>query len=148
METKLSHNTLLKFVNKELPVREMNRVSRVIDNSKYYQKIIMEWDATFNLITDGEVLENNPYLYMDLIKKITNKEVEKNSYNPFFTKIFFRPLVAVSLILITLFNGYIMVSIHGQPREQQTTLNYSQEMYFNDLQIEKMETLLLMKESK
>lgn len=148
METKLSQSTLLKFINNELPVHDMNRVRLVIDNSKSYQKIIMELNATYSLIADKRALENNPYLYIDLIEKITNKEVKKNSHNALFTKRVLRPLIAVSLILITLLNGYIMMSIHSEPREQQTTLNYNKELHFNDLQIEKIELLLLTKEPK
>lgn len=148
MESKLSDTIILKFLNKELSAQEMKHVSAIVDNSVTNQKIINELNATYNLINEKEKLENNPYLYLDIINTITKKEVQKNSYNDFFSKRFFKPIIAVLIISISLYNIFIISSIQNQTTDQLRLSDNKSEMYFNDLKLEKMETVLLTKEQK
>ncbi len=144
MKTKLSNNALLKFFNKELSDQEMKRVGSIIDNSEKYEKLLNELNATYSLTNEKKKLENNPYLYVEIINKIT--ENESSIYNSYFIKRLFQPIAAISLILITLYTGYTIGNIHSETNNQLTTLNYKTEIYFNDLQLEKIESVLLMKE--
>lgn len=146
MKTQLSNNTLLKFFNKELSPQEMNRVGSIIDNSDNYKKRLNELNATYSLTNEKKKLENNPYLYMEIINKITKNESLSSIYNSYFIKRLFQPIVAISLILITLYTGYTIGNIHNETNNQLTDLNYKSEIYFNNLNLEKIETILLMKD--
>lgn len=145
MKTKLSNNTILKFFNKELPAQEMKRVSSIIDNSDKYQYLLNALKNTYSLTKEKERLENNPYLYMEIINKTTLNESQKNIYNTYFIKRIFQPIIALSIILITLYTGFTIGNVYSETNNQFTTLNYKSEFHFNDLQLEKIESALLMK---
>tara|TARA_R110002050_G_scaffold281956_1_gene429605 strand:- start:16176 stop:16616 length:441 start_codon:yes stop_codon:yes gene_type:complete len=146
MKTKLSNTTILKFLNKELSAQEMKRVSTIIDNSDDYEKKTNELKATYSLINEEKRLENNPHLYLKIINKIAKNENQNNIYNTYFIKRVFQPIIAISLILITLYTGFTIGNIYNETNNQLTTLNYKPEFHFNDLQLEKIESVLLMKE--
>lgn len=146
MKTKLSNNTLLKFFNKELSNKETKRVGTIIDNSDTYKKTLNELNATYSLTSEKKKLEDNPYLFMKIINEITENKNQSSIYNSYFLKGLFQPIIAISLILITIYTGYTIGNIHTETTNQLTDLNYTSEIYFNDLQLEKIETLLLMKD--
>jgi lipopolysaccharide export LptBFGC system permease protein LptF len=146
MKTKLSNNTLLKFFNKELSDQEMKHVGSIINNSEKYERMLNELKATYSLTNVNKKLETNPYLYMEIINKITKTESQRSIYNLYFIKRFFQPIIAISLILITLYTGYTIGNIHTETTNKLTDLNYTSEIYFNDLHLEKIETVLLMKD--
>ena len=83
---------------------------------------------------------------MEIINKITENESQSAIYNTYFIKRVFQPIIAISLILITLYTGFAIGNIYSETTNQLTTLNYKSEFYFNDLQLEKIESVLLMKE--
>lgn len=146
MKTQLSNNTLLKFFNNELSSEEMTRVGRIINNSDKYKSIVNELKVTYSLTSENKKLEDNPYLYMDIINKITENKNQKSSYNSYFIQRLFQPIIAISLILITLYTGYNIGNISNKTNNQLTTFSNKSEIYFNDLQLEKFETVLLIKE--
>ena len=146
METQLSNNTLLKFFNKELSSQEMTRIGSIINNSDKYKSIINELKVTYSLTNEKEKLEDNPYLYMEIINKITENKSPKSSYNSYFVKRLFQPIMAISLILITLYTGYNIGNINNKTTNESSTFSNKSEIYFNDLQLEKFETILLIKE--
>ena len=146
METQLSNNTLLKFFNKELSSQEMTRIGSIINNSDKYKSIINELKVTYSLTNEKEKLEDNPYLYMEIINKITENKSPKSSYNSYFVKRLFQPIMAISLILITLYTGYNIGNINNETNNEFSAFSNKSEIYFNDLQLEKFETILLKKE--
>ena len=146
MKTQLSNNTLLKFFNKELSSQEMTRIGSIINNSDKYKSIINELKVTYSLTNEKEKLEDNPYLYMEIINKITENKSPKSSYNSYFVKRLFQPIMAISLILITLYTGYNIGNINNKTTNESSTFSNKSEIYFNDLQLEKFETILLIKE--
>ena len=146
MKTQLSNNTLLKFFNKELSPEEMTRVGSIINNSDNYKSIVNELKVTYSLTNEKEKLEDNPYLYMEIMNKITDNKSPKSSYNSYFVKRLFQPIMAISLILITLYTGYNIGNINNEITNEDATFSNKAEIYFNDLQLEKFETILLKKE--
>lgn len=146
MKTKLSNNTLLKFFNKELSDQEMKRVGTIVDNSDKYKSIINELKITYSLINKKEKLEVNPYLYMEIINKITESKNQSSIDNLYFIKKLFQPIMVISLILITLYTGYNIGNINNETNNEFSAFSNKSEIYFNDLQLEKFETILLKKE--
>ncbi len=146
MKTKLSNNTLLKFFNNELSDEERSKVGSLIDSSANYKKIINELNATYSLTAKNEKLEDNPYLYLKIINKITENKSRKDSYNSHLLKRLFQPIIALSLILITLYTGFTIGTVYSETSNELTTLNNTSAIYFNDLQLENIETVLLIKE--
>ena len=146
MKTKLSNNTLLKFFNNELSDEERSKVGSLIDSSANYKKIISELNATYSLTAKNEKLEDNPYLYLKIINKITENKSRKDSYNSHLLKRLFQPIIALSLILITLYTGFTIGTVYSETSNELTTLNNTSAIYFNDLQHDNIETVLLIKE--
>ncbi|WP_111710194.1 hypothetical protein [Lutibacter citreus] len=146
MKTQLSNNTLLKFFNKELSFEEMTRVGSIINNSDKYKSIINELKVTYSLTNEKEKLEDNPYLHMEIMNKITENKSPKSSYNSYFVQRLFQPIMAISLILITLYTGYNIGNINNETNNEFSAFSNKSEIYFNDLQLEKFETILLIKE--
>ncbi|WP_158850638.1 hypothetical protein [Algibacter sp. L1A34] len=146
MKTQLSNNTLLKFFNKELSVKEMTRVGSIINNSDNYKSIVNELKVTYSLTNGKEKLEDNPYLYMEIMNEITENKSKKSIYNSYFVKRLFQPIIAISLVILTLYTGYSIVNINNETNNEFSAFSNKSEIYFNDLQLEKIETILLKKE--
>ena len=146
MKTQLSNNTLLKFFNKELSAQEMTRVGSIINNSDNYKRIVNELKVTYSLTNEKEKLEDNPYLYMEIINEITENKSQNSIYNSYFIKRLFQPIIAISLILTTLYTGYSIGNINNKTNNELTAFSNKSEIYFNDLQLETFETILLIKE--
>ncbi|MCF6167248.1 hypothetical protein [Lutibacter sp.] len=144
MKTKLSNKTVIKYFNEELSEYEMKRVKSIINNSDYYKSILNELKITYRLIGNEERLENNPYLYIEIINKLTDKENQSNLFNSYFIKNS-QLIVAVLVLLITLYSGFSIGNIYHNTNELSSN-NYKTEFYFNDLQLERMESVLLIKE--
>lgn len=142
MKTELSNNILLKFFNKELPLQEMTRIGIIINGSDEYKRKISDLKVIYSLVNEKEKLEENPYLYMEIANKINESKNVKNMYYSCFVKKVFQPILAISLIVITLYTGYNI----GNVNNDTATLNQKTEIYFNDLQLEKFETILLKKD--
>ncbi|MCL5129247.1 hypothetical protein [Algibacter sp. L4_22] len=146
MKTQLSNNILLKFFNKELSAQEMTRVGSIINNSDNYKSIVNELKVTYSLTNGKEKLEDNPYLYMEIMNEITENKSQKSIYNSYFGKRLIQPIIAISLVILTLYSGYNIVNINNETNNKFSTFSNKSEIYFNDLQLEKIETILLKKE--
>ena len=144
MKTKLSHNTILKFYNKQLSDQEMKHAGNCIDNSNELKNILNELVATYHLTNEKERLENNPYLFMEITNKLNKNKNQDTNYSTYLQRIF-QPIMALSLVLLTLYTGYSIGNLASEKNQQFTTLTYNSEFHFNDLHLEKMETILLKK---
>ena len=145
MKTKLSNNTLLKYFNNQLPTEEIKHVGNCIDNSIELKNILNELEATYHLTNEKERLENNPYLFMEISNKLNKNKNQDTNYSTYLQRIF-QPIMALSLVLLTLYTGFTIGNLASENNQQFTTLTYNSEFHFNDLQLEKMETVLLTKE--
>ena len=145
MKTKLSNNTLLKYFNNQLPTEEIKHVGNCIDNSIELKNILNELEATYHLTNEKERLENNPYLFMEISNKLNKNKNQDTNYSTYLQRIF-QPIMALSLVLLTIYTGYSIGNLASEKNQQFTTLTYNSEFHFNDLQLEKMETVLLTKE--
>ena len=145
MKTKLSNNTLLKYFNNQLPTEEIKHVGNCIDNSTELKNILNELEATYHLTNEKERLENNPYLFMEISNKLNKNKNQDTNYSTYLQRIF-QPIMALSLVLLTIYTGYSIGNLASEKNQQFTTLTYNSEFHFNDLQLEKMETVLLTKE--
>ena len=145
MKNKLSNNTLLKYFNNQLPTEEIKHVGNCIDNSIELKNILNELEATYHLTNEKERLENNPYLFMEISNKLNKNKNQDTNYSTYLQRIF-QPIMALSLVLLTIYTGYSIGNLASEKNQQFTTLTYNSEFHFNDLQLEKMETVLLTKE--
>ena len=145
MKNKLSNNTLLKYFNNQLPTEEIKHVGNCIDNSTELKNILNELEATYHLTNEKERLENNPYLFMEISNKLNKNKNQDTNYSTYLQRIF-QPIMALSLVLLTIYTGYSIGNLASEKNQQFTTLTYNSEFHFNDLQLEKMETVLLTKE--
>ena len=145
MNGKLSNNTMLKYFNNQLPIEEIKHVGNCIDNSIELKNILNELEATYHLTNEKERLENNPYLFMEISNKLNKNKNQDTNYSTYLQRIF-QPIMALSLVLLTIYTGYSIGNLASEKNQQFTTLTYNSEFHFNDLQLEKMETVLLTKE--
>ncbi len=141
MKTNLSNHKIIKYLNNELSIQEMKRIESIIHNSDRYKTILNELKNTCSLINDKEYLESNPYLYMEIINKITEKKNNPQQYGSI--KKAFGPVIAIILILLTIYTGFNIGKLYSDTETQFISDNINAEFYFNDLQLEKMDNLLL-----
>lgn len=146
MNGKLSNNTMLKYFNNQLPVKDMERVSTIINHSENYKNILNELEATYHLTNEKEQLENNPLLFSKICNKLQNNKKQATYIGTTWATSIFKPIMALAIIAITLYTGFAIGNLASNTNATFTALKYSSEFHFNDLQLEKMETVLLTKE--
>ncbi len=142
MKEKLSHNTLIKFHNKELSPEKMRQVKIIIDNSPEYSRKLSELKEIYDLIKAPEKIEDNPNLYINIINKLTADEKQNHQYESNL-KPAFQTVLATLLILITIYVGINLGETYVETNENKFLSKQGTEIFFNDLQLEKIENVLI-----
>lgn len=142
MKKKLSHITIIKFHNKELSPEKMRRVKKIIDNSPEYSRKLNELKEIYSLVNIPEKIEDNPNLYINIINKLTANEEQNHQYEPNL-KPAFQTVLATLLILITIYTGINLGETYVETNENKFLSKQGTEIFFNDLQLEKIENILL-----
>lgn len=144
MKCKIPNSTLIKFLNNELPELEMKSIKKQINNSKPCSKLLFELQSTYNIINKIPKLETNPYLYYNVIDKITTKSENKTKINLQNSTLFrtLQPTLITASFILALITGIKIGGIYTKQPNFEITASYDSEFYMNDLQLESIENYL------
>jgi len=144
MKCKTIHSKLIFFLEKELPVSEMEQVREHLENCRECNLFIEDMKKTLSILEVEKSPEINPFFYTSVKEKLDNSIAKQKmpAGNPILVRVL-QP-VAFSVILLLGVYGGIKIA---QPLQKETTghILTEQEMvpYLNEMAAEPIETFLM-----
>lgn len=144
MKCKTVHKKLIFYSNGELNSSETEEIrTHLLDCKKCYD-LYTELETTLNLIEKKKILEPNPFLYTRIKQELDNIGSEKNrtAFIPVYKKVL-QPVLLSLILAIGLFSGIKLGNTYELKQQEKLAVSQTTEFYFNDLQQEKLEVLLI-----
>ena len=144
MKCKTINRKLILYFNNELSDSQKKEIKKHLENCEDCYKLYSELEMTFNLIEKKEVLKPNPFLYTRISQKLIDIKSQKSLsiFSPVYKKIL-QPVLLSFVLVIGLFLGVKLGSINEIEQKEQLFVSHTTEFYFNDLDQERLEVLLL-----
>lgn len=144
MKCKTVHKKLIFYINKEINNTENEEIKTHLQNCENCFDLYTELEATLNLIKKKKTLEPNPFLYTRIKQKLKDIESEKKRviFNPVYKKVL-QPVLLSFFLAASLFSGIKLGNIYEIKQQEQLSVSQTTEFYFNDLEQERSEVLLL-----
>lgn len=143
MKCKKIHKKLIPYFNKELSEKQNEAVKKHLENCKSCSELYFELKMTFNLVEKKEILKPNPFLYTRIKQQLIDIKNKKNKYifNHVYKKI--TQTILLPFILVICIWAGIKIGSIKEIKQEQFLVYDANEFYFNDLEQEKIEILLL-----
>lgn len=144
MTCKLVQKKMIFHLNGELNSSENAEIKTHLQNCENCYNLYVELETTLNLIEKKKTIESNPFLYTRIKQKLDDLESKKDrtAINPIYKKIL-QPVFLSFLLAIGLYSGVKLGNTFDIKQQDKLSVLQTTEFYFNDLQQEKLELLLL-----
>lgn len=143
MNCKKAQNKFPEYFNNNLNRTTYAGISKHLNNCEVCKNIYSEFIANYRLIDEKIILQPNPFLYTQINQKLNNQK-QTTSYKPIYQRIL-KPVLMISILLIGIWCGIKLGNIYKPIQTKQIVLNKTNEFYFNDIEQEKIELILLNK---
>ncbi len=144
MKCNIVRKKLIYHLNDGLNSTENEEITTHLANCKNCYHLYTELEATINLTGKQKTLEPNPFLYTKIKQKLDNIEIGKNQtvHTPVYKKVL-QPVFLSFLLVLGLYSGIKIGNSFEIKQQESVAVSQSTEFYFDDLQHEKIEILLL-----
>ncbi|QIA06783.1 anti-sigma factor family protein [Draconibacterium halophilum] len=136
------HNKLIFFLEKELPVSEMEQVQKHLDECSECALFAAEMKNTLSILDSDKVRDENPFFFTRVKARLENQAEEQLSARPVLTKVL-QPVAFSIILLLGIYGGFKL----GQAPKTDFADNSlsEQEMvpYWNELDAEPIESFLM-----
>lgn len=144
MNCKTVHNKLIFFLEKELPVSEMEQVQKHISACPGCSLFFEDMKKTLSILDEEKSPEVNPFFYTRVKAKLENMETVQESIvsRPVLTRVL-QPVVFSIILLLGIYSGIKI----GQPFQSEAVNEVLAEQqmvpYLNEMAAEPIETFLM-----
>ena len=136
------HNKLIFFLEKELPVSEMEQVQKHLDECSECALFAAEMKNTLSILDSDKVRDENPFFFTRVKARLENQAEEQLSARPVLTRVL-QPVAFSIILLLGIYGGFKL----GQAPKTDFADNSlsEQEMvpYWNELDAEPIESFLM-----
>ncbi len=148
MKCKLvSKEKIILYYNNELSPLQNEEIKNHIENCEACFHLYSNLEMTYDLINIKDSLETNPFLFTRISQRLVDIKNRENQtiFQPIYHKMA-QALVFSFVVIIGLLGGILLGSIEKPEDYEQSSVLQTTEFYFNDLEQEKMEALLINEE--
>lgn len=142
MKCNTVHNKLIFFLEKELPVSEMEQVQKHLDECSECARFAAEMKNTLQILDTDKVSDDNPFFFTRVKARLEKQEEKQPAARPVLVRIL-QPVAFSILLLFGIYGGFKL----GQAPKVTTadTSLSEQEMvpYWNELDAEPIESFLM-----
>ncbi|KJF42944.1 anti-sigma factor family protein [Draconibacterium sediminis] len=142
MKCKSVHNKLIFFLEKELPVSEMEQVQKHLDECSECARFTAEMKNTLQILDNDKVNDENPFFYTRVKERIAKQAEEQPAVRPVLVRIL-QPVAFSILLLLGVYGGFKLgqapkANIAGSGFTEQEVIPY-----WNELEAEPIEAFLM-----
>jgi len=143
MDCKHINHKLIFFLEKSLPVPEMQQIKAHLDECEACRQLAEKLESTLQVIEDEKKVTINPFLYSKVMQKIENRK-EQKYFIPAFSLINqIKPVYYSIIMVIGILLGIGLGNLAVNQSEKSLANIQMEEIYFNDFQQETIENILL-----
>lgn len=142
MKCKKVHNKLIFFLEKELPVSEMDQVQLHLNECSECALFAAEMKNTLQILDSDKVRDENPFFYTRVKARLENQDEKQPEVRPVLARVL-QPMAFSILLLLGIYGGF---KLGETPKETLAESSLSkQEMvpYWNELEAEPIESFLM-----
>ncbi|WP_163322387.1 anti-sigma factor family protein [Draconibacterium mangrovi] len=142
MKCKNVHNKLIFFLEKELPVSEMEQVQKHLDECSKCARFAAEMRNTLQILDNDKVNDENPFFYTRVKERLSKQAEEQPAVRPVLVRIL-QPVAFSMLLLLGVYGGFMLgqapnANIAGSGFTEQEVIPY-----WNELEAEPIEAFLM-----
>ena len=142
MKCKSVHNKLIFFLEKELPVSEMEQVQKHLDECSECARFTAEMKNTLQILDNDKASNGNPFFYTRVKGRLSKQAEEQPAVRPVLVRIL-QPVAFSILLLLGVYGGFKLgqtpnANIAGSGFTEQEVIPY-----WNELEAEPIEAFLM-----
>jgi predicted anti-sigma-YlaC factor YlaD len=143
MNCKQINNRLIFFIEKSLPVAEMQQVEIHLEKCESCRELAGMMEKTMAVIEDEKSVTTNPFLHTRVMQKIEERKKDRlhtpiSSLKSHLQPVFYSAVIAIGVVF-----GIGLGNLTVNSSESVLAENGVEEIYFNDFQQEYIETMFL-----
>lgn len=142
MNCKKVHRNLIFFLEKELPVPEMELFQQHLDACPGCALFAAEMAKTLSILERDKITDKNPFFFTRLKERLETQREESLGIKPVLIRVL-QPVAFSILLLCGIYGGFKL----GQPEKTELATNALEEsqmiMYLNEMEVEPIETFLM-----
>jgi len=141
MKCQISNSKLIKYINNNLSDKETLKVKELINNSEPCKELLNYLEITFKLVDKQKKIEDNPYMYLNIINKIKQEDTQTTvPLQYIFLGNVLKIAVMLLIIVVSTYSGIELGNLYTESENNFKT--HQSEFYFNDLNLETVETII------
>ena len=140
----VSKEKMILYYNNELSHIQSEKVKMHMENCEECLHLYSNLELTYNLTNEKEFVEPNPFLYTRINQRLVDIKYNENQtiLQALYPKLLQTVLFSF-VVIIGLLGGIMLGSIDKNQVYEQSLTSPTTEFYFNDLEQEQMEALLI-----
>lgn len=142
MDCKKLHNNIIFFLEKELPVSEMNQVQEHLNSCNECAQFAEEMKFSLSILESDKITDENPFFYTRVKVKMENQSEVALEGKPVLVRIL-QPVVFSLILLLGIYGGIKL----GQPTKTEISAKILAEEqmipYLNEMAAEPIEAFLI-----
>jgi hypothetical protein len=142
MNCKKVHSKLIFFVEKELPVSEMEQLRQHLGDCPGCARFAEDMKLTLGILDNDNVRTENPFFFTRVKARLEKQQEEPLESRSVFVRIL-QPVAFSIVLLLGVYGGFKL----GQPAKTELITNVFEEsrmvMYLNEMDAEPLETFLM-----
>lgn len=142
MNCKKVHSKLIFFLEKELPVSEMELFQQHLDSCAECALFAKEMKKTLSILESDKVAGENPFFFTRVKAKLETKLAESVESRPVVVRVL-QPVAFSIILMLGIYGGFKL----GQPAKNELVTNGLEEsqmiLYLNEMDAEPIETFLM-----
>ncbi|WP_303920614.1 anti-sigma factor [Draconibacterium sediminis] len=142
MKCNTVHNKLIFFLEKELPVSEMEQVQKHLGECSECARFATEMKNTLQFLDNDKVNDENPFFYTRVKERLSKQAEEQPAVRPFLVRIL-QPVAFSMLLLLGIYGGFKLGQV---PKITTADTNMTEQEvipYWNELEAEPIEAFLM-----
>lgn len=136
------HNKLIFFLEKELPVSEMEQVQKHLDECSECALFAAEMKNTLSILDSDKVTDENPFFYTRVKARLENQTEVQLSVRPVLARIL-QPVAFSIILLLGIYGGFKLGQAPITDFADNSLSEQEMVPFWNELETEPIESFLM-----
>jgi len=142
MKCKAVHKKLIFFLDKELPVSEMEQVQKHLDECSDCALFAEEMKNTLSILESDKVTDENPFFFTRVKARLEEAKSKQLITRPIFIRVL-QPVAFSIILLLGIYGGFKLGETPKVNLAESTLTEEEMIPYWNDMDAEPIEAFLM-----
>nr|WP_319572773.1 zf-HC2 domain-containing protein [uncultured Draconibacterium sp.] len=142
MKCNTVHNKLIFFLEKELPVSEMEQVQQHLDECSECALFAAEMKNTLQILDSDKVTDENPFFYTRVKARLEKQDEKQPEARPVLVRIL-QPVAFSIILLLGIYGGFKLGQVPKVTTADTGLSEKEMVPYWNEMEDEPIESFLM-----